>query len=63
MTPMDLTQFSTRTRNCLRVTDGLYFVEQIAAMTDKELLAIPNLGKWCLAEIRNVIPQKHCNCL
>ena len=57
MTPLDLSQFSTRTRNCLRVQD-IDFVEQIAKMDDVELLAFENLGKWCLAEIRAVIPRK-----
>lgn len=62
MTPLDLSQFSTRTRNCLKAaetTDGIWFVEQIADMTDNELLMLANVGVGCLREIRSVIPQKH----
>ena len=40
-------------------SEGIYFVEQIADMTDDQLLSLPNLGAMCLAEIRAVIPQKH----
>lgn len=61
MTPLDLSLFSTRTRNCLKGAeqDGIWFVEQIADMTDNELLMIANVGVGCLREIRSVIPQKH----
>lgn len=61
MTPLDLSQFSTRTRNCLKAAEqeGVWFVEQIADMTDNELLCLANVGVGCLKEIRSVIPQKH----
>ena len=61
MTPIDFSQFSTRPRRCLQAaeSEGIYFVEQIADMTDDQLLRLPNLGVMCLAEIRAVIPQKH----
>lgn len=57
MTPIDFSRFSTRTRNCLRA-EGLEYVEQIADMSDTELLSIPNLGKWCWSEIRRAIPEE-----
>ena len=57
MTPIDFSQFSTRTRNCLRA-EGLEYVEQIAEMSTAELLSIPNLGKWCWSEIRCAIPEE-----
>ena len=55
MTPIDLTQFSTRARHCL-MAEKLYYREQVASMSDEELRRIPNLGRHSVAEIRSVIP-------
>ena len=58
MTPVNLMQFSTRTRHCL-LAERLLYTELVAKMSDEELLDVPNLGKVCLSEIRAVIPRKH----
>ena len=56
MTPIDLAQFTTRTRHCLMV-EKIQFAEQLADMLDEDLLKIPNLGRHSLAEIRAVYPK------
>ena len=56
MTPIDLAQFTTRTRHCLMAV-RIQFSEQLADILDEDLLKIPNLGKHSLAEIRAVYPK------
>jgi DNA-directed RNA polymerase alpha subunit len=56
MTPIDTTNFTTRTRNCLWA-ENLVYREQVSSMTDQELLRVPNLGRHSLAEIRTEIPH------
>ena len=56
MTPIDTTNFTTRTRNCLWA-ENLVYREQVANMTDQELLRIPNLGRHSVLEIRAEIPH------
>jgi DNA-directed RNA polymerase alpha subunit len=63
MTPIDyfaIPSKTIRTENCLRYANILY-VEEVAAMTDEELLSIYGLGKKGLAEIRSVIPRAITN--
>jgi DNA-directed RNA polymerase alpha subunit len=63
MTPIDYFAFPSktiRTENCLRYAN-IQYVEEIAAMTDAELLSIYGLGKKGVAEIRSVIPRAITN--
>jgi Bacterial RNA polymerase, alpha chain C terminal domain len=53
--PIDkLVELSVRSYNCLQAA-GLQTVGQVRAMTDKELLRLPNLGRWSLHEIRQIV--------
>jgi len=63
MTPIDYYAIpckTVRTMNCLKYAN-IQYVEEIAAMTDAELLSIYGLGKKGVAEIRSVIPRAITN--
>jgi len=47
---VDEIQLSVRTRNCL-LRRGLTTVEEVTALSDDELLSIPNFGSICLQEV------------
>lgn len=45
------TELSIRAQNCL-MSKGMWFIEEVEFKTDKELLAVKNLGRITLTEIR-----------
>ena len=47
---------SPRTRNCLR-NDGIKTVGDVRAMTDRELMTVPNFGRKSLHELRGAIRE------
>ena len=53
----DLRGLSTRALNCLWRA-GYHSAEALQGVTDEELLAIQNLGRNSLAEIRQVLKQR-----
>ena len=54
---------SVRTKNALKGElnyHGVKFVGQLLAYTDNDFLRVPNLGRACLREIREVLEQNDC---
>jgi Bacterial RNA polymerase, alpha chain C terminal domain/Helix-turn-helix domain len=56
-TPIEGLELSTRSKNAL-VNQGVKTVDQLVPQTAEELLALPNLGKTSLAEIKTLL-KKH----
>lgn len=50
-------RMSTRLQNCL-IYEGIYTLEDAAKLTEAELLAIPNLGRRCLNEIKALLAER-----
>lgn len=55
--PNPFALFSSRTYNCLK-RSGIQTVEELAEMTDQELLALRNFGKESLREVREHVPYR-----
>lgn len=53
-TSVDDLEFTTRTLACLK-DQGILFVGDLVVKTDVDLLKIPNLGRRCLNEIKEVL--------
>lgn len=55
-TPIEELDFSVRTYNCLKRA-RIDTVEQLQRLDDEQLMRIRNLGRWCVAEIRQKVKQ------
>jgi hypothetical protein len=54
MSWLDTFELSTRSYNCLRLSTDAREPLDIIRASDKELLLIPNFGRTCLRELREV---------
>ncbi len=54
MIPISRLELSVRTANCLH-NAGLRTVGDIMAKSEKELMAIPNFGRRCLREVKEIL--------
>ena len=52
--PISHLEFSIRTQNCL-YSAGLRTIGDIMAKSEKELMAIPNFGRRCLREVKEIL--------
>lgn len=55
-TSVDEYGWSTRVCNAFKAA-GIVDMEQLRSMSDKDLLRIPNFGKTCLREVRQVLSE------
>jgi len=55
---VDDMQWSNRTINCLK-NDAIKTIGQIAAMSESEMLRIPNFGRKSLREIKESLYQRY----
>jgi hypothetical protein len=52
--PLSRLELSVRTTNCL-YNAGLHTIGDIMAKSDSELIAIPNFGRRCLREVKEIL--------
>jgi hypothetical protein len=52
--PVDELELTVRTYNCLKAEE-IYTVADLVTRTEHELIRVPNLGKKCLEEIKEVL--------
>lgn len=53
----DILNLTVRTSNCLRAED-IYTIGELVSKTERQLLAIPNLGRRSVNEIKEALAKK-----